>query len=367
MKLNILYNGQAIFVADGQTLTLHCKDKRARSNIVIEAVSDVETPTECTLSGTWVFNETISQLDNYYQEVSFVCDDISFIGMQDYEGNDGLGYVDAYDDVIPAYLSDSGGYRWLTDEYRTITFNGTQTVSREFYEWFTANAVKQQEYTLSGTWVFKENPIIPSYVEQPKPTYSVDLQIINFKLPSHEDDYEYIKFRYENSNGDYLLEYVTTRVYRIAYNFTSSTAMSLAMRQIDFGTTPQTVSAEFYDWFTANAVEKETYTLSGKYVFNPTLTFLPSGIGLDTLLYGQVEGGTLEFSLWNGATGSYNLMYLTSAASAPFPSDRFIAYTNGTWTSENLRYVDFGNTPQEVSETFYNFVNRNTVFLGGSN
>ena len=43
MKLNILYNGQTISVADGESLTLKCKDLKARGNITVEAAKQKET------------------------------------------------------------------------------------------------------------------------------------------------------------------------------------------------------------------------------------------------------------------------------------------------------------------------------------
>jgi hypothetical protein len=40
MKLNITYDGQTISVADDKSLTLKCKDLKARGNITVEAVAD---------------------------------------------------------------------------------------------------------------------------------------------------------------------------------------------------------------------------------------------------------------------------------------------------------------------------------------
>ena len=110
------------------------------SNAVSYVVAE-ETP---KLSGTWKFNETI---DAYWifeygsDEFSFYCDGLMYNGIYcsdtpgwdtEYSSDENSARVySSYDDV------------WKDETYRTITIDGEQSVSQEFYEWFTANAVKQ--------------------------------------------------------------------------------------------------------------------------------------------------------------------------------------------------------------------------------
>ena len=153
MKLNITYDGQTISVADGQALTLNCKDKRARSNIVIEAVSDTpqpDTPTEYTLSGTWVFNENpILPSANIIQRglvfnVNFW---VSYSDTLDINNTRiAIGVGGTLDDNLY-----SGGV-WDNRYDRKISFVGTQTVSKEFYEWFAANAQPLITDLTGTTW-----------------------------------------------------------------------------------------------------------------------------------------------------------------------------------------------------------------------
>lgn len=44
--------------------------------------------------------------------------------------------------TVYPYVAGQGYTGWISAVWRTVTFDGTQTVSKEFYEWFTANAQK---------------------------------------------------------------------------------------------------------------------------------------------------------------------------------------------------------------------------------
>lgn len=114
------------------------------------------------ISGTWNFYlvPSISSIQNvdYFESVSFVSNGINFkdllvthkgyyIRCMPTDGEKG--------DEIYIYDDDTG---WLDTAYRTIIFDGIQTVSKEFYDWFTANATQQEQpiptegltYTLSN-------------------------------------------------------------------------------------------------------------------------------------------------------------------------------------------------------------------------
>ena len=138
MKLEILYDGKVVgSLSAGQTAIVP-KGKKFTDDIVVMAVDDY------TLSGTWVFNETVDAL-RVYPSVDFYCAEKKYYGFGGMDGGTEIWYhtgLMGMDSVVVVYLDKSNsGDGWYDEKYRTITFDGTQTVSKEFYEWFTANAV----------------------------------------------------------------------------------------------------------------------------------------------------------------------------------------------------------------------------------
>lgn len=114
-----------------------------------------------SLSGTWVFNDTITipngeslsyEGAQTVAEVEFTCGYNRYssfcVGTSNNTSWNMLVYESETYGTDVAYM---GG--WIDQAYRTIIFDGTQTVSKEFYEWFTANAVKQTEgYTFRALY-----------------------------------------------------------------------------------------------------------------------------------------------------------------------------------------------------------------------
>ncbi|MBR2870486.1 MAG: hypothetical protein IKB98_03835, partial [Clostridia bacterium] len=84
--------------------------------------------------------------------IRFISDgfDCSGISVYDVSGDKDIGIEYLYaNSTITVYAVD----RWEDESYRTITFDGEQTVDKDFYDWFIANAVKQEEKItdLTGT------------------------------------------------------------------------------------------------------------------------------------------------------------------------------------------------------------------------
>ena len=118
-------------------------------------IPDPDTPSEETyiLSGTYRFNSVINTAD--FKGVIFTAQFTSNNTIYtEIHLDRGMSY--SGDTTVEVYPYESGiGYTgWINEAYRTITFDGEQMVSKEFYDWFTANAVL--EYTLSGIWRFDE-------------------------------------------------------------------------------------------------------------------------------------------------------------------------------------------------------------------
>ena len=92
----------------------------------------------CVLNGTYLFDEFLGSgmESNHEENVQFTSNNKSFSQMRIY------GFPELYYDDDFVYALDKG---WmLGEEYRTVIFDN-QTVSEEFYTWFTANATEVTE------------------------------------------------------------------------------------------------------------------------------------------------------------------------------------------------------------------------------
>lgn len=107
------------------------------------------------LSGTWVFNEKVENHWGSPFSVNFTSNNWEYVAIgadpDDLWGDGrGLKYFTLVDH--PSYEFDhvynSRTLEWLDQAYRTITFEGEQTVSKECYNWFTENA---ERIDLTGT------------------------------------------------------------------------------------------------------------------------------------------------------------------------------------------------------------------------
>ena len=101
------------------------------------------------ISGTWKFKDTTtSPADAYmsiFADVSFMSNGKEYIKLERYAGSthDDLKYwySDAeYDLAFETGDGDSYLNDWASEEYKTISFVGEQTVSAEFFNWLTENA-----------------------------------------------------------------------------------------------------------------------------------------------------------------------------------------------------------------------------------
>ena len=130
----------------------------AESNAVSYTAEGEET---YTLSGTWVFNEEIETLSPHIEEyIPFSSNDETFIGMLCYSwfdehidyGENHLSYISigspTLKDVCTGNLGSYTADSWQDEAYRTITFDGEQTVTKKFYDWFTANATPYGDGTV---------------------------------------------------------------------------------------------------------------------------------------------------------------------------------------------------------------------------
>ena len=161
---------QEFVVYDGHGLRISSDEYSAKVEIDIVASGTFyyagESATTYQLSGTWVFNPTINRPSvdifnkNGYYGVNFTA--VSTNSKTNYQTVcDYFYYSESSDFIDYLYVHDvtdvdnNGSFTGVTPIYKfsnkalmnehtgEIIFDGIQTVSKEFYEWFTANAVKQ--------------------------------------------------------------------------------------------------------------------------------------------------------------------------------------------------------------------------------
>lgn len=175
-----------------------------------------------------------------------------------------------------------GYYHWNVQTYgegiQTITIPNDTEVSSEFYEWFTANAVEQKE--ISGKWKFKDylTPISGlnesvsftakysfeyqgthsgtvscnglSFIEGDGYAFRVRSMLNGLSNPTDQiiaESVVGVPFPFEAA---IYTEYMNG--YDYGFSFISE---GFDFQTIDFGTEPQIVSVDFYNWFTENATQ----------------------------------------------------------------------------------------------------------------
>ena len=127
---------------------------------------------------------------------------------------------------------------------------------------FTKNAVTCDKYYINGTWQFNENKLY-SIIYDGVNTEGI-VQNINFVSNGTEFTKIQTSISLKKIGGNGYLYYVNTdgnvtirtEVYGPGNSLEQSAQWSNdAYRIIDFGSEPQNVSKEFYEWFTANATQ----------------------------------------------------------------------------------------------------------------
>lgn len=197
-----------------------------------------------------------------------------------------VNFCDTYDNPSTVYARDNGDWSFLADfcaengfsntEFlngccQTITIPTDSEVSAEFAEWFSANAVADG-VQISGVWKFKDvltapDPNVATVKVEANVNFTVEVQspmvgnftaYCNCMMFSGNGENRAVigGYQIESTNPDlsgYGVEYPWgVNVYYGRW-FVEDTGESI--KTIDFGTEPQTVSAEFYNWLTANATQ----------------------------------------------------------------------------------------------------------------
>lgn len=99
--------------------------------------------------------------------------------------------------------------------------------------------------TISGKWIFNENLTRPTFKFE-SIHFSVG-DVVGFRVNEYDDGWSFYAVR---SNGSTGHPFYANRDYGIYWEWGGED-----YRTVDFGTTPQEVSEEFYNWFTENATQ----------------------------------------------------------------------------------------------------------------
>lgn len=223
------------------------------------------------LSGVWTFNDVINEQFPSENDIEF---EVKYTAMRDggvaqefalmrfccnafiyYVIDDGSRYSDGSIRGEEIFAYENSPYGWTAEYYKDINFGTTpQAVSKEFYEWFTANA---NQYTLSDKWVFNETVY---YANRYAGDGVFDLNFTSngkqFDLMMMEewgvlDGFPYYLFYYSR---------VADPVLACGWDIPQKEGEEFkffwrdeAYRMVDLGTTPQSVPKQFFDWFISNA------------------------------------------------------------------------------------------------------------------
>ena len=347
------------------------------------------------LSGTWVFNTNVpisstgSIRNDMHQTLSFTSNGNSYNQM--YVGTNGGGLMVAYCVNVSSlpdgawtttYVDDElGTPYWINDAYKTVCFANSQSVSREFYEWFTANATKQEdEYVLSGKWVFN-NIVRPVNGENiiENISFTSDGQTFNEMevcMPTEMSFgvvYAWLNYGPETSGVGADFQYFgDVFTGGCAYLWYSNNAENLNLRLVDFGSTPQSVSQEFYEWFTANATNE--FVIDGSWMWNDVLKFdenYTSGeIYSEPIVFTSNSYKFNNIKLWSPEGIMLAIEY--TIYDAPYGDGIGIfeyykdSYGDGSQYWDNaFKVMNFGNVKQAVSPEFYTWFTSNAACVSG--
>ena len=359
------------------------------------------------LSGKWKFNDTFTMwmFDNYnvsdsglwgsgglVQNITFISNNQTFskfdIALSNSQNLVTLHIK--YDSEHSVYTQYSHDWQYvekyyglpitfMNDNYNILDFGSTpQEVSKEFYEWFTTNATKQETYTLSGKW--KWNDVLTYHDNSnwldtaPDGITTNTLPKLHFSciINGEVQEFNYISFQ---TNCDLVY-----RNYTVVNNTNLHVAETVIYgdpvwlqddiaKIIDFGTEEYEVNAYFWNWFMQNATpyNEPTYALSGKWVFNNVVRPVNGeniieniSFTSDGQIFNEMEVYMPTETSFGVASAWLNYGPATSGVGADFQyfGDIFTGECAYLWYSNNtenlnLRLVDFGSTPQSVSKEFY--------------
>ena len=212
----------------------------------------LHTPNESRLTPNGTITESYAihygDNGNYMQSAIEGGIDVSGIGPMSWSIQSDLGIANPGNDI----------YVWLDDAYKIIDFGSPQIVSKNFYDWFLENA----KPTLSGIYEWNDSISYPD-----SEVFGMFEEYMDFS--SNGATYPLLQVEWYEMEK-YISYYNGSSASVIAHN-SSSGWNEENYKTIDFGSTPQAVSKEFYEWFNANASPMSFEAVNGTtWEFAPT-------------------------------------------------------------------------------------------------
>ena len=181
-------------------------------------------------------------------------------GRLEYQYEPGMTFADfinsPYNIDSLMYINDSGNININNALYGPFDYSAPNIVKPEYpidkdaYYGLTMSGLKCDKYYLSGTWQLKDSLTLPSNTIQQSVTFTENILGTITSLTIYNNNNEtYVEVNTE-SDDTYLV-----------YTGTWENGSPI----INFGTEPQTVSQEFYEWFTTNATQPNGHEIAGLY------------------------------------------------------------------------------------------------------
>lgn len=205
--------------------------------------------------------------------------------------------------------------------------------------------VRQSISTVSGKWKWNDNPVVNNAIDT-----------VHIIFTCNNTSYTSISISNTTSGpGNICYGPTNNVVYGLDLGDTWS---NQAYRTLDFGSSPQEVSDEFYDYLRANATQINS--VSGVWVWNDgdniyerdgtvSVNFTSNGQSYSSMVFSYGYDGP-DF---DPARVDFSIKYDTTEV-------LFATYSyQGSWSNQAYRTVDFGSIEQEVSQEFYNYLIQN--------
>lgn len=281
------------------------------------------------LSGKWCMNEELN-IHDYYKDGAFV-ENIKFtVNGRECTAFDGSWHLITggkttdlmfygIDDIEPSVYMNG----WFDESYRYVDFGSEpQAVSKDFYEWFTANATKIDTVTINGVWMVN-------------PTFEFNANTnINASAQIRINDKSVYFIRILSTGG--IIASSDEYYYGVQTIYMDGEALAEESRFWDFGEA-QEISRELYEWLTINAVPAPS--ISGTWAFD---THVDIGLPAQAIFQNlQFKDGwdTVRTAVYVSQKGIY--FDKESASSIPIYSPdigwEFTAFS--IWHIEGTQYV----------------------------
>ena len=302
-----------------------------------------------TLSGSWQIKAQPSLTNvSFTQPLAFsvITSSSNSSSMTSYDGfsvqNNSIIYTSASDSNI--VFSNSSFSNWQNS---LVYFMSPQAVSEDFYSWFTANAIQTYSYPNVLSFRFLGSGFTGVLSE-------IAGQDFNFR-PG-------VSYSVRgNSDNSYAFTVLLSEGYQLSDVSSSSESFSLSLINSATGTFNLSVSDYPAVGNLVISVDSggqpvpDDYTLDGVWTFNAD-PVLPS-----STLNQSVEFYSNDSHYASFMVTSDSIYYVGGADD----SHSMIAYKSSTgWAEIGLQSIDFGDTPQEVSEEFYNWLSDNAIYEG---